>query len=169
MQFLEFAQFHLPGLEADEVRFNIQIALIKAAMNDFPAGLQYWTLGKPGHCAIQHPGRAILLGALHRNECHRLARETEELHYPGVVGSEDTANWFVEQANSLGIAFGKHIRWIVGNRFLVECPQPLEQKRCVIRRDGARRTWCAGGYCGDPARTWMRRSRKTSRRDGDCW
>ena len=109
MQFLEFAQFHLPGLEADEVRFNVQIALITAAMNDFPAGLQYWTLGDPGHCAIQHPGHAILLGALHRDECHRLARETEELHYPGVVGSEDTANWFVEQANSLGITFGKHI------------------------------------------------------------
>ena len=41
MQFLEFAQFHLPALEADEVRFNIQIFLITAAMNDFPAGLQY--------------------------------------------------------------------------------------------------------------------------------
>jgi RimJ/RimL family protein N-acetyltransferase len=109
MQFLEFAQFHLPGLQADEVRFNVQIALITAAMNDFPAGLQYWTLGEPGHCAIRHPGRAILLGALERGECHRLARETEQLDYPGVVGSRDTAVWFVEQANSLGIAFEERI------------------------------------------------------------
>jgi len=33
MQYLKFAQFHLPGLEADEVRFNVQIARITAAMN----------------------------------------------------------------------------------------------------------------------------------------
>jgi hypothetical protein len=55
MQFLEFAQFYLPGLEADEVRFNVQIALITAAMNDFPAGLQYWTLGLPSAASRPSP------------------------------------------------------------------------------------------------------------------
>ena len=48
-----------------------------------------------------------MLGALDRNECQQLARETKDLAYPGVVGSGDTAGWFVEEARSLGIAFNE--------------------------------------------------------------
>jgi hypothetical protein len=156
MQFLEFAQFHLPALEADEVRFNIQIFLITAAMNDFPAGLQYWTLGDPGHCAIQHPGHAILLGALHRDECYRLARETEKLHYPGVVGSDDTANWFVEQAKSSGITFGKHIPPTRPRPYRISAV-PL-RTRFAARRGGGRRTPFVRVVAGIPPRSGSPRS-----------
>ncbi len=107
MNFQEFSRYHLPALEADEVRFNVQIAVIAAAARDFPDGFQYWTLGEPGHCATKSPDRSILLGALDRNECQKLARETSAVAYPGVMGSDDTAKWFVEEAELLGITFGE--------------------------------------------------------------
>ena len=107
MTFQEFSQYHLPALELDEVRFNLQIAVMAAATKDFPIGFQYWPVGAPGHCAIRSPNRSILLGALDRDECQQLARETKYLAYPGVLGSGDTAGWFVEEARSLGIAFNE--------------------------------------------------------------
>jgi RimJ/RimL family protein N-acetyltransferase len=105
MNFQEFSLYHLPALEADEVRFNVQAAVLAAAVKDFPAGFQYWTLGAPGHCAIKSPGRSILLGALDREECQHLARETAALDYQGVLGSDETANWFAEEAVLSGITF----------------------------------------------------------------
>jgi RimJ/RimL family protein N-acetyltransferase len=110
MNFEEFARYHLPALETDEVRFTVQIAVISAAMKAFPAGFQYWTLGAPGHCAIRSPDRPILLGALTPNECRQFARETKDLAYPGVLGSGGTAGWFAEEAASLGISFPEIIR-----------------------------------------------------------
>jgi RimJ/RimL family protein N-acetyltransferase len=110
MTFEEFAQYHLPALEADEVRFNVHIAVIQSAMKTFPPGLQYWTLGAPGHCAIRSPERSILLGALTASECRELAAETKDLAYPGVLGSDGTPGWFVEEATSLGIAFPEIVR-----------------------------------------------------------
>ena len=73
MHLQDFAQMHLPALEADEVRFNVQIAVLTAAVTNAPAGFAYWTLGAPGHCAIRSPGRAILLGNLDKTECQNLA------------------------------------------------------------------------------------------------
>ncbi len=105
MNFQEFSRYHLPALEADEVRFNVQVAVIRAAARDFPDGFQYWTLDEPGHCATKSPDRSILLGALDRSECQQLARETSTVAYTGVMGSGDTARWFVEEAKSLGITF----------------------------------------------------------------
>ncbi|MGO9485956.1 MAG: GNAT family N-acetyltransferase [Rhodomicrobium sp.] len=105
MTFQEFAAFHLPALEVDELRFNVQIAVMAAAAEDFPAGFQYWTLGAPGHCAIKSPDRSILLGALDRDECRRLARQTKDLPYPGVLGSGEAPGWLVEEASALGIGF----------------------------------------------------------------
>lgn len=97
-----FAQFHLPALEADEIRFNVQIAIITAAVKETPPGFSHWTLGTPGHCAIQSPDRAILLGNLKRNECQALARIVHGLDYPGVVGAGKTAHWFAEHATGMG-------------------------------------------------------------------
>ena len=76
MMIEEFARVHLPGLETDEVRFNVPIAVLTAAVQDTPAGFTFWSLGEPGHCAIRSPGRPILLGNLNRAECDRLAEET---------------------------------------------------------------------------------------------
>src|SRR5208282_3078854 len=63
------------------------------------------TLGAPGRCAIRSPGGSILLGALDRDECKQLARKTRNLDYPGVMGSDATAGWFVEKARLSGVTF----------------------------------------------------------------
>src|SRR5438045_6045604 len=55
----DFVRLHLAALEADEVRFNIQIAVITAAANEPPPGFAWWTLGAPGHCAVRYPGRHL--------------------------------------------------------------------------------------------------------------
>ena len=102
MSFQEFARLHIPALEADEIRFNLQIAVMAAAAKDFPAGFQYWVLGAPGHCATQTPRHPILLGDLDRGECQPLARDTKSFPYPGVLGSGSTACWFAEEAATLG-------------------------------------------------------------------
>ncbi len=109
MSFKEFFQYHMPALELDEVRFNVLVHVIAAERNGLSTGLQHWTLGAPGHCAIRSPGRSILLGALDRDECHRLARETSGLAYPGVLGCDGTAAWFVEEAALKGAVFGEII------------------------------------------------------------
>jgi hypothetical protein len=96
---------HLPALETDEVRFNMLIAALTAAVASTPAGFAYWTLGAPGHCAIRSPGRPILLGNLDKAECRRLAEDTIHDDHAGVVGADDTAHWFVERARSAGMRF----------------------------------------------------------------
>ena len=73
----EFARYHLPALETDEVRYNVQIAVLSAALAG-PTSLEYWTLGGPGHCATRSPGHGILLGALDRAECEALALQTRK-------------------------------------------------------------------------------------------
>jgi len=105
MNLQEFAQFHLPALEADEIRFNVQIAVLTAAVNDTLAGFAYWTLGARGHCAIRSPGRAILLGKLDKAECQKLAQDTISDASTGVVGADQTAHWFASHATSMGAKF----------------------------------------------------------------
>jgi RimJ/RimL family protein N-acetyltransferase len=109
MDLQEFARTQLPALEMDEVRFNIQIAMLKAVIDDAPHGFAYWALGAPGHCAIRWPGRAILLGQLDRAECHRLAEVTIKDASTGVVGADDAPHWLVEHATSMGARFGSPI------------------------------------------------------------
>jgi hypothetical protein len=41
MNLQEFAQFHLPALETEEIRFNVQIAALTAAVTDTPADFAY--------------------------------------------------------------------------------------------------------------------------------
>jgi RimJ/RimL family protein N-acetyltransferase len=105
MDLAQFAALHTPALEADEVRFNQQIAAIAAAERERPADFRHWTLGAPGHCAIQRPGRAILLGDLDEAECRELAQATTEIDYPGVVGTGAAPRHFVEHATALGAQF----------------------------------------------------------------
>ena len=101
----DFARMHLPALEADEIRFNVQIALLTAAAKDNHSGFAYWSLGAPGHCAMRLPGRPILLGNLDAPECRRLAQATLRDDNAGVVGAGETARWFVEEARSAGLHF----------------------------------------------------------------
>jgi RimJ/RimL family protein N-acetyltransferase len=108
VEFAEFARYHLPALETDEVRFNVQIAVITAAATN-SSRLVYWTLGGPGHCATRSAGHGILLGALDRAECEALALQTRHSDYPGVIGSDKKAHWFVEAARASGIAFAEAV------------------------------------------------------------
>ena len=109
MNLQEFAQIHVPALEADEIRFNVQIGVLAAAAAKHTSGFRFWTLGGAGHCATQSPGRAILLGDLYRYECREFARILADDDYPGVVGADHTAHWFVEEATKCGIRFAEPI------------------------------------------------------------
>ena len=109
MDLREFAQFHLPALEADEIRFNVQIAILAEAVKEQPAGFSHWTLGAAGHCAIRSPKRAILLGNLERSECEALAEITAGLDHDGVVGAGRTAEWFARHATRTGARFDEPI------------------------------------------------------------
>jgi ribosomal protein S18 acetylase RimI-like enzyme len=109
MDLQEFARTHLPALETDEVRFNIQIAMLTAVVDVAPHGFAYWALGSPGHCAIRWPARPILLGQLNRAECNRLAEDAIGDASTGVVGADDAPHWFVEHATSMGARFGSSI------------------------------------------------------------
>jgi hypothetical protein len=60
MDVQEFARYHLPALETDEVRFNVQIAVLSAVLAG-SSGQDYWTLGGPGHCATRSPRTAFCL------------------------------------------------------------------------------------------------------------
>jgi RimJ/RimL family protein N-acetyltransferase len=66
-------------------------------------------LGASGHCAIQSPGRAILLGNLEREECRELVQTIRGRHCPGVVGAGETAHWFAEEARTAGVRFADPI------------------------------------------------------------
>jgi RimJ/RimL family protein N-acetyltransferase len=83
----------------------VQVAVLTAAAKEAPPGFSFWSLGAPGHCAIRSPGRPILLGNLEPTECQELAQYVAGRDYPGVVGADQTAHWFVEHATVLGAAF----------------------------------------------------------------
>jgi len=101
MQLAEFIDYHQPALEVNEVKYNLILGLLGNQAN---AELRLWSMDVPGACAIQNPGN-IVLGDLTREQCRRLADETATLGYAGVVGSDDTAEWFVDRAAELGIRF----------------------------------------------------------------
>ena len=98
----EFIEYHQPALEVNEVKHNLILGLFANRAN---TALRLWSMDAPGACAIRSPGHPIILGVLTREQCHRLADETRALEFPGVVGSDDTAQWFVERAVQLGLAF----------------------------------------------------------------
>jgi predicted GNAT family acetyltransferase len=108
MNLLEFTGYHAPALEADEARHNLILGIFVRARME-PEGVQFWTLGEPGACAIKTAGRPILLGALSKPQSFSIAECTQGLVYPGVVGSGETALWFIERAQELGISFTEKI------------------------------------------------------------
>lgn len=126
MDLKEFAELHAPALGADEVRFNLQLAVLASVLEESPPGFRYWPLGEAGHCAFQWPGRAILLGNLDKDECEELARRLAETDYPGVVGSDETAHWFARQAEKMGAEFEEPI------------PQSIQVIRSTPRGPGVR-------------------------------
>jgi GNAT superfamily N-acetyltransferase len=108
MELAEFTSYHTPALEADEACHNLILGIFARAGLK-PEGIQFWSLGAPGACAIKTPGYPIVLGALSKLQSFSCAERTHELAYPGVVGSGETALWFIERAQELGISFTEKI------------------------------------------------------------
>jgi RimJ/RimL family protein N-acetyltransferase len=105
VQTLDFVEHHRPALEQDEVKHNLILAISGQLALEHPPHLARWTLGGPGACAVQSPGYPIVLGDLTAVQCRALADETRDLDYPGVVGPDQTAQWFAERAIELGLTF----------------------------------------------------------------
>ncbi len=110
MQPSDFASFHEATLEADEIRHSLLLSVIGRLRGHSHEGeIKTWTLGGPGACAAQTPGYPIILGNLSKAECHAFAEALNQEHYPGVVGTDDTALWFAERARQLGVEFPEQI------------------------------------------------------------
>lgn len=109
MELAEFAEFHRPALERDEARHNLMLGILGRPQDKEHADLRLWTLGRPGECAIQTQGFPIVLGELGAAQCRAFAEATRGIDYPGVVGNDDTALWFVEGAAGHGLDFAASI------------------------------------------------------------
>jgi ribosomal protein S18 acetylase RimI-like enzyme len=98
-----FIACHEPVLARDEPRHGLILNTFMRAHAGANRDLQHWTLGAPGQCAIKTGPHSIVLGDLDPDQCRGFAERITD--YPGVMGPEDTATWFVERANELGLAF----------------------------------------------------------------
>jgi hypothetical protein len=106
MDFLAFNAYHLPALERDEARHTLILALMERAANgDLLGPTRAWSFGAPGSCAIQTPGRLIILGAPDRDACEQLAEEVAGTRFHGVTGNDEGAFWFADRAKALGAHF----------------------------------------------------------------
>src|SRR5262245_26419351 len=101
----DFAAYHRDALERDEVRHNLILAILGRVADN--RDIRCWTMGGPGECAVQVPKYAIVLGDVTAAQCRALAEETKGLDYPGVVGLDQTAQWFVDCALGVGVSFGQ--------------------------------------------------------------
>jgi GNAT superfamily N-acetyltransferase len=143
MEIAEFASTHIPALERDEARHNLILALTAQAAQDPSSRLRYWSLGDAGACAVQFPGRPIILGDVDATHCARLADETRDLDHAGAIGPDETALRFVEVARKLG------------RRFLDPMPQKIHALRGAPHyptRDGTAHTVTAADV--DLFATW---------------
>ncbi len=105
MQASEFFAYHAPALEAHEARHNLILAILERAAREQARDVVTWSLGTPGQCAAMTIGWPIVLGELDALGCRHLAELTADIEYRGVVGPDLTAQWFVERASELGLAF----------------------------------------------------------------
>jgi predicted GNAT family acetyltransferase len=101
----EFCATHMPVLEQDEARHMMMLGVLTSTTSAQSAGVQTWTLGQAGQCAIMRPGGQILLADLDERQCHAFAEATADLDYSGVIGPEQTAIWFMRRARELGAEF----------------------------------------------------------------
>jgi RimJ/RimL family protein N-acetyltransferase len=104
-----FVAYHLAALETDEPRHNLILAIIARAASDSAPTLRVWSLGPPGACAVQNPGWPLVLGQVDEQQCYALAEQMRDTNFPGVVGPENTATWFVTSVREFGVIFAEHI------------------------------------------------------------
>jgi hypothetical protein len=91
MELSEFIDLHQTALERDQARHNRILGLLGAARDRPERQLRLWTLGSAGQCAVEKPGRPLVLGDLNEKQCQKLAEDTIGLDYPGVIGPDETA------------------------------------------------------------------------------
>jgi uncharacterized protein len=105
----EFCSFHDPALSRSEIRHNLMLGLLgrMGAEPNFEA--MTWTLGGAGECAMMMPDKPLVLGELSQRQCQTLAELTQNLTYGSVVGPDQTALWFAQHAETLGIPFHEPI------------------------------------------------------------
>ncbi len=106
MQFSAFHDFHATALERDEARHNLLLALLAAIAAGSATG-RWWSLGGPGACALQVPGRPVVLGDLVEAQVRGLAATLRDEDFPAVLGPDRTAPHFVARAEELGLRFGE--------------------------------------------------------------
>src|SRR6185436_20687872 len=88
MEWNEFSTYHIKRLALNEIEYGVILAILKGQESRF------WHFGKPGACAVQTPGRAIVLGSMNERQCRELAEQTVALDYPGIIGSGLTPHSF---------------------------------------------------------------------------
>ena len=106
MELEEFIALHEPALEKDPARHNLILGLLERARGNPDHNFRLWSLGEPGACAIR-TGRAwgVLLGEVDEVQARHLARDLADEDYPAVQGQDDTARWFVAEAETQGKRF----------------------------------------------------------------
>jgi hypothetical protein len=145
MQLSEFAEFHRPALERDEVKFNLILGLLGRLLETDSPEVRLWTLGTPGQCALQTtPRNPIILGDLVAEQCYSFAEQTLNLDYPGVVGVDLTARLFAERASARGVKFAVPMPQVI---------QVLRDKPIYPVARGSART--VGGADADLFTEWM--------------
>jgi predicted GNAT family acetyltransferase len=145
MQLSEFAEFHWPALERDEVKFNLILGLLGRLLETDSPEVRLWTLGTPGQCALQTtPRNPIILGDLVAEQCYSFAEQTLNLDYPGVVGVDLTARLFAERASARGVKFAVPMPQVI---------QVLRDKPIYPAARGSART--VGGADADLFTEWM--------------
>src|SRR5258708_3444983 len=96
----EFSAHHSKRLALNEIEHGVILSILQS-----PDAPHFWHFGKPGACAVQTPGRAIVLGKMTERHCRELAEHMVAIDYPGVMGNGLTTHWFANRASELGIHF----------------------------------------------------------------
>lgn len=107
MDLKEFAGQHAAALAADEIRYNVFLAVLRRGLADPEICVRTWSLGRSGCCAIQQQGYGILLGDIRMADAELLARIVAKQDIPSVMGADETARWFVDASRKLGQDFPK--------------------------------------------------------------
>jgi RimJ/RimL family protein N-acetyltransferase len=100
----DFRARHLIALEQNEARHMMMLGVLNAPDIEL-AKVRCWTLGDGAQCALLRSNGLLILGDLDAEQCRAFSSEVAHIDYEGVIGADDSAAHFVEQARRLGIDF----------------------------------------------------------------
>lgn len=97
----DFLALHQDTFEKQESKFNILLGLAQRIRKSRRAeGFRLFSFGRPGACALQLEGRNLVLGEIDPQECAKLASHYSNIEYPGVIGPDQVADWYVQNAGA---------------------------------------------------------------------